>query len=214
MITKEILRLDGDKVRITEEGMIFQEFKTLYSNDKDPQKKFFKDVIKGIFVIYSSNSPLPTTSWTYEELVNALEKQWLDRKWSKLENNPTVIACIDLYKRLTKDKVRDSLRKVLADINEFMDVVEEIPSKIEQRIEVEVTDPDTKETFKKKIKVEVPNMEEKMRSYDNMIKLEDMYERYNRKIQESDGATQKGKKLFETKDDVPNDVITYNHIKT
>lgn len=205
--------MEEDKVTISDSGMAYKEFKELYAVDKRPHKPYFKEVIKGIFLIYSLNSPIPVTGMPYVERVEMAQEQWLEKRWDKLIKSPKVRACIDLYKRITYRKDRDMIIKVMEDMDKFLRHLNSIPTTKEIKVKIPRKNEVTGETEYINGKETVYNFEEKMKVYEQMDKLQMLYEKFEEKLKMEHNAVNKNQKMFEIEKEVPpKDVQDYSHV--
>jgi len=215
MIVKEILFRDGDKVNISDDGMAYNAFKKLYAADKDPHKKYFKEVVKAIFFLYSVNSPVPVTGMGYEERVEIVQNNWLKKDWKKLSRSPKVKECIDLYKKITYRKDRELIKNVLQDMDDFMSHLQNIKSHKKVKIKLNRKNEETGEMETVDAIDEVYNFEEKIKAYKDFDKLQELYEKFEEKLRMEHNAVNNNQKIFEVDKEAPaNDVMTYSHVKT
>jgi hypothetical protein len=214
MIVKEIFFHNKGKVSISDDGMSFKEFKDLYAADKDSHKKYFKEVIKGIFFLYSLNSPIPVTGMEHEEKVNLMNTQWMNKDWRKLSKSPKVQACVKLYKRLVFKKDRDLIMQVLEDMDDFMKHLHNIPSQKKIKIKYKRKTKDGEEETVDGYDT-IYNFDEKIKAYNDFEKLQKLYENLEEKLKMEHKAIIRKQKIFEAeKEAPPDDVMTYSHIKT
>lgn len=213
MLIKEILSYNSGKVEISESGMLFQEFKELYSSDKRPNKPFFNECLRALFFIHSMDSPIPITGMSLPERIDLAEKQWLSRTYNELKKNKKFVEAEILYLRITTRRDRELLREAIMDMENFINNhLKNIPSVIHRKGRYKDTDKDTGETIEIEYEFDEPNFDAKMSAWKQISQISEMIDKFYSKVQYEDDAKNKNQRKFETDKNVPNGAIDYSHV--
>ena len=178
------LYVKDDQIECTEDGMLLKEVKTIWNNDKTSKAKtYFHTVCAAVYFLYKPrgvywNKPLRERI----EIVNSDHLK--DYTWEDLLKRAGVKEFADKYITLTYT-MTERLEEVLRnDIDEFIMSMEKMETVIKKEIpadfEVLCEDNILRKTAIK-IKIEVPNIDEKKRMWDFASSLSQNF----KKIQEA-----------------------------
>lgn len=203
------LVLDGNKVIVTEEGMMIKAVKELYDEDKSPDKETFYDIMKGLYFIYRPDSIFQNISLSQRE--EKVSETVLKKPWSHYMKDPRVKKLAELYVSMITSPSVKNLERIKEDIEKLHEHLAQIPMEytttIDQDVEVDVKG--EKKLVRVKKKVKISNIEQKEKVYASFLKIQQTYEKM-REIVEHEmmikKTTNTGKRMFDKPNKVPHNV--------
>jgi Holliday junction resolvase len=162
-----MLHLDKEEVKITDEGMCFDEVKELYNTDRqNSTKPYFKKCITYIYWAYKKDGE-------YKHQLPTRRKELAAKKancdWKEIEENVLVKNFIKLYLELQTTQTERLYLAVMKDIEDLIEYLSTIGFKKRVKVKFNVPIPkykDSTETMLYELDdyVEVDNTDEKFKA--------------------------------------------------
>jgi hypothetical protein len=197
------LYLEGEEVKITDEGMLIPEVKLLYALDRrNSSKPYFKKCITYIYWAYKIDGE-------YRNILPSKRKKLaVEHAEGDLKHFNDDKKLQDVIKVYTRDQTSLNQRmyeSIKKDMDDLLEMIQSIPFTKKIKIDVMVDIPlnaDSTETTKKQIitTVEVDNSKEKFEAISRSEKLIDLEEKLKKKIIKEDQQKKRSQgRLFDDK---------------
>ena len=168
----EFLYYENGRIQVTEELLSVPVFKDMYDTDKSKAKGKFRYYMLLMWYMHSESSPYDNINdIETERLVN--EKHVTGRStWGDLLGSIKGLrACRDEYIKLTMSREKQQYKKLMDDIDAYIEFLNDIPLKKKVSTYVDDTDDEGKD-IRRKVTVDFINSDERLAA---QKALKDMY---------------------------------------
>jgi ketosteroid isomerase-like protein len=204
------LVLQDGKVLLTDEGKMLVLVQKLQKADRTQDKKWFNDMLKGLYFIYKPETMFDELE--HETKILEVSSKMLERPWREHIKNKDLKQLAKFYQDTVTTQNMRNLRGMETDMEIFKRHISKIPMEKSMNIDRDVEyvdDNGEKRTARIQKRLTVINSDEKQMAYKALLDMQRSYNQLKELTKEETNkikVNEKKKRLFESRKDRPYNV--------